>query len=155
MPVWPRDHLSQFNSCFFPLFSFIAITKIVRRARSIKHDEPAKIVLALEHMSQCGTQWRDTRTHRYKNQIPSLLFGQIKTMARDAEQFNPLTPLHIKQRDTRADTAFDQNLNFPVVRRAGKSEVSRLLVIHAQDPDLAGNEIDPAPAIFILRHEIE
>src|SRR6266702_2486269 len=106
-------------------------------------------------MPQCGTQWRDPRAHRHKNQIASPLCGQIETVARDAEQFNPAARLQIKERNTGADTAFDKNLNFSVFRRAGESEVSRLLVIHAQDPDLAGNEIDAAPVIFIRRDEIE
>ena len=52
------------------------------------------------------------------------------------------------------DRGVDRELAEQVARQLSH-DPDQALVIHAQDSDLAGNEIDATLAVFILRHEIE
>src|ERR1700732_1343692 len=86
MSVGSRDDLTQLDACVFPALRFIAITKRIRRARAVKHDQLTKVLLAIQDVPQSRTQRRDARAHRNQNQIVAAMTIRIETMAGDAEQ---------------------------------------------------------------------
>ena len=83
MPVGSRNYLTKFDARIFPIFSLIAITKIVRRTRAIKHHKLAEVVFKSQHMTQRRTQRCNSRAHRNKNQITPFNFVELEPMTCD------------------------------------------------------------------------
>ena len=52
MAIGTRDDLSQLDARVFPAFGLVAITEIIGRACSVKHDQLTEIVFATQHVPQ-------------------------------------------------------------------------------------------------------
>src|SRR5437016_13099645 len=99
MTIGTRDDLTQFHSRLFPLSSFVAITKIIWRARAVEHNQLTKIFFAIEHVTQRRSQRRHAGSHRHENQIVSALLIELESASCDVNQFDPLAFFQIEQRE--------------------------------------------------------
>src|SRR6185437_8674569 len=103
MPVRTRDHLAQLDAVVTPVVSLIAITKVVRRARTIKHDQLPKLLFSSQHVTQCRTQRRNTSSHRDEDKITTFHLIEIETMSRNPNQLDLLADAHVVNHRTRTD----------------------------------------------------
>src|SRR6185369_4249963 len=103
MPIRTRNHLAQLNAMLTPVVSLVAITKVVRRARAIKHHELPKLLFSFQHMTQCRTQWCDACSHRDKDEITTFDRIEFEPMSRDPNQFNLIADAHVVNHRARAD----------------------------------------------------
>src|SRR6266568_2819394 len=155
MTVRARDYLAQFDAGVFPVLSLISIAEIVGRARAVEHYQSAKILFAAQHMTQRRTQRRDAGSHRDENQVLSARPIQIKSMPSHTEQIDLVAWAHIKKRAAHANGSLDQDLQLTIFRRAGKREVCRLFLVHAQNRNLPGNKVDAVRITSIDGQQIE
>src|SRR6185503_12398978 len=88
MPVRSRDHLAQLDAVLTPVFNLIAITKIIRRTRTIEHDELTKLLFSFQHVAQRRTQRRDARSHRHKNKVTPFHPLEVEAVSRDSDQLD-------------------------------------------------------------------
>src|SRR5260370_14530442 len=134
------DHLPQFHACLFPAFGLVAITKIVRRASSVKHCELTKIFFPLQHVAQDRAQRRDTSTHRNEDKISVSLCLEWKAVSRDANQINSLALLHFEYDVAGAYLLLHQYFQLRVFGRTRKSKVGRSFTLNPQRGDLTRNK---------------
>lgn len=142
MPIRTRDYLSQFHPRIFPSLRLVAITKVIRRPRPIKHDKLPKLVFTFQHMSQSRAQRRYSGTHRHENKIPPFHFVEFEPVSGDPNQLNLIANFHVVDNTTRTRFLFHKHFHLRVVRRARKRKVSRLFARNSQYGDLAGREIN-------------
>src|SRR5712691_8640398 len=117
MSVRSRNYLTQLDARVFPASGFIAITKRIRRARTVKHYQSSKVLPAIQHVPQSGTQRRDARAHGDQNQIVTAMSIQIETVTRHAEQIESIAFLHVEDFAARAYGSLDQYLQFAIFGR--------------------------------------
>ena len=154
MTIRSRNHLAKFDTRSFPVVSFVAITKVVRRARAVKHDQLSKLIFMVQHMTQRRTQRRNSGSHRYKNQVASLHFVELETVTRNANKLDLIADAHVIDHAARAYLLLHQHFEIPVVRRTRKSEISRFFTLHSQDRNLSGREINSLTATQIKRPRV-
>lgn len=155
MSIRTRDDLSQFDAGILPTVGFVAITKIIGRARAVKDHQFPEFSFSLQHVSEHRAQGCDTGAHGHEHQIATAQCAEIKTVAGDVNQFNIVAFFQVEQSNTGADGAFDENLQFPIFRCTREREVSGLFLTDAQHGDLAGYETDSVTVAAVCGHQIK
>src|SRR5215204_474579 len=151
MPVRTRDYLAQLHTRIFPGVSLVAITKIVGRARAVKHYELPKLIFALQHMTQGRTQRRDTGSHRYKNEISALHHIDIESVPDHANQLDLIANAHVVNNRARANLLLHEHFNIAVFGCTRESKVSRVFAFNTQHRNLPGREVDRLTTMQIER----
>src|ERR1044072_97592 len=78
MSIGTRDHLPELNPRIRPGLSLIAITKVIRSLRTVKHQELSEFIFTFQYVPQRRTQWRNSGSHRNKHQIAPFYFIYLK-----------------------------------------------------------------------------
>src|SRR5438105_4547143 len=95
MPIGARDDAAQLYARVFPLLRLITVTKIIGRARAIKHDELAELCLVLQHVAQSRAQGRNTRSHRHEDEVFALVLAKRETMTDDIDKLYAVSFFHL------------------------------------------------------------
>ena len=134
-----------------PFLGLIDITKIRGRARTVEHNQLPELLFSFQHVAQSRAQRRDARSHRNKYEITSFHCIEIEAMSGDSEQFDLVTNTHVVDHGAGAHFLLYQNLQITILRRAGKSKVSRLFAFNSQHRNLPWREIDYSVSTKIKR----
>jgi len=134
--------MRKLNSRIRPGLSLIAITKVIRSLRTVKHHELSEFIFTFQYVPQRRSQWCNSGSHRNKNQIASFYFIDPKPTPADLKQFDFVANTHIVDDAAGACFLFHKHFQITIRRRARESKVSRFLTFHTQNRNLPGHEIN-------------
>jgi hypothetical protein len=103
----------------------------------------SEVILAFQNVAQSGTQRRNTRSHRNKNQIPMFLFFKWKAMTDDAHELDRVARFQLVDHAAGATPLFDEHFEIRIFRCTRKRKVPRMLPGDLKHRDLSRHKLDP------------